>query len=105
MALLQSWNPSSPRQFIPDTEWIADLASYIQKVVDLRINHVRVWLDLNIERFQGGPAAIDDFFFFFWINLYSGFTDSRSSPVAVHVLLQLGYRSYVKGAPPLVRIN
>ena len=45
------------------------------------------------------------FFFFFWINLYSGFTDSRSSPVAVHVLLQLGDRSYVKGAPPFVRIN
>ena len=40
------------------------------------------------------------FFFFFWINLYSGFTDSWSSPVAVHVLLQLGDSSYVKGAPP-----
>ena len=34
-------------------------------------------------------SLVTFFFFFFWINLYSGFTDSRSSPVAVHVLLQL----------------
>ena len=60
MSLFESWSPSSPRQSIPDAEWIADLASYLQKLADLRINHVRLWLDLNLERFQGGPAAIDD---------------------------------------------
>ena len=60
VALLESWSPGTPRQSIPDSEWIADLASYLQELTDLRINHVRLWLDLNLERFQGGPAAIDD---------------------------------------------
>ncbi|KAH9056526.1 hypothetical protein EDB87DRAFT_1636600 [Lactarius vividus] len=61
-ALLESWtrSPSTPRQSIPDAEWIARLASYLQELADLRINHVRLWLDSNLERFQGGPAAIDD---------------------------------------------
>jgi hypothetical protein len=58
--LLESWSPSPPRQSIPDAEWIADLASYLRGLADLRINHVRLWLDLNLERFQDGPAAIDD---------------------------------------------
>ncbi|KAH9014402.1 hypothetical protein EDB85DRAFT_2295948 [Lactarius pseudohatsudake] len=62
VALLESWtrSPSIPRQSIPDAEWIAGLASYLQELADLRINHVRLWLDSNLERFQGGPAAIDD---------------------------------------------
>ncbi|KAH9046371.1 hypothetical protein EDB83DRAFT_2295029 [Lactarius deliciosus] len=62
VALLESWtrSPSTPRQSIPDSEWIAGLASYLQELADLRINHVRLWLDSNLERFQGGPAAIDD---------------------------------------------
>ncbi|KAH9164611.1 hypothetical protein EDB89DRAFT_2247116 [Lactarius sanguifluus] len=59
-ALLESWSPNTPRQSIPDAEWIVGLASYLQELADLRINHVRLWLDLNLEKFQGGPAAIDD---------------------------------------------
>ncbi|KAI9453845.1 hypothetical protein BJY52DRAFT_1225384 [Lactarius psammicola] len=58
--LLESWSPSTPRQSIPDAEWTAGLASYLQGLADLRIDHVGLWLDLNLERFQGGPAAIDD---------------------------------------------
>ncbi|KAH8989296.1 hypothetical protein EDB92DRAFT_2003843 [Lactarius akahatsu] len=62
VALLKSWtrSPSTLRQTIPDAEWIAGLASYLQELADLRISHVRFWLDSNLERFQGGPAAIDD---------------------------------------------
>ncbi|KAI9453843.1 hypothetical protein BJY52DRAFT_1418099 [Lactarius psammicola] len=59
-ALLEPWSPSTPRQTISDAEWIAGLASYLQGLVDLRINHVRLWVDMNLERFHGGPAAIDD---------------------------------------------
>ncbi len=58
--LLESWSPSTPRQSILDTEWIAGLVSYLQGLVDLRINHVRLWVDMNLERFHDGPAAIDD---------------------------------------------
>jgi hypothetical protein len=60
VALLEDWTLSTPRQSIPDAEWIGGLASYLQGLADSRIDHVRLWLDLNLERFQGGPAAIDD---------------------------------------------
>ena len=60
VALLEHWRPRTPRQSIPDAEWITGLTAYLQGLVDLRINHVRLWLDSNIERFHGGPAAIDD---------------------------------------------
>ena len=60
VALIESWSAGTPRQSVPDAEWIAELATYLQGLTDLRINHVLLWLDLNLERFQGGPAAIDD---------------------------------------------
>jgi hypothetical protein len=60
VALLEHWRPGTPRQSIPDAEWIARLSSYLQGLVDLRITHVRLWVDSNLKRFQGRPAAIDD---------------------------------------------
>jgi hypothetical protein len=60
LALLEHWRPRAPRQSIPDAEWIAGFTAYLQGLVNLRVNHVRLWLDSNIERFHGGPAAIDD---------------------------------------------
>ncbi|KAI9511011.1 hypothetical protein F5148DRAFT_1274479 [Russula earlei] len=59
-ALLNPRRPSVPRQHIPDSEWIAELKSYLDELVDLRVNHVRTWLDCNLGRFQGGNAAIED---------------------------------------------
>ncbi|KAN0136209.1 hypothetical protein V8E53_006069 [Lactarius tabidus] len=60
VTLLEHWRPSTPRQSKPDAEWIAGLSSYLQGLVDLRVNHVRLWMDLNLKRFQDRPAAIDD---------------------------------------------
>ena len=60
IALLESWSPSLPRQLIPDSEWVAELIKYLNGLVDLRINHVRSWLDCNLARFEGGHAAIED---------------------------------------------
>ena len=60
VALLERWSPSTSRQSIPDAEWIAGLSLYLQGLVDLRINHVRLWVDSNLERFHGGPAAMED---------------------------------------------
>ncbi|KAI9443795.1 hypothetical protein H4582DRAFT_1807488, partial [Lactarius indigo] len=59
-ALLDSWNSGTPRQFMPDSEWIEGLASYLNGLINSRVNHVRRWLDSNLERFQGGHAAIED---------------------------------------------
>jgi hypothetical protein len=59
-ALLESWNPIVPRQFIPESDWVAALVSHINELVDLRVNLVRSWLDCNLGRFEGGQAAIDN---------------------------------------------
>ncbi|KAI9452888.1 hypothetical protein BJY52DRAFT_1124024 [Lactarius psammicola] len=59
-ALRDSRIPGAPRQFIPDSEWVGELASHLSGLVDLRVNHVRLWLDSNLGRFQGGHAAIED---------------------------------------------
>ena len=59
-ALLGSHNPGTPRKLIPDSEWVGELASYLNWLVDLRVNHVKHWLDSNLERFEGGHAASED---------------------------------------------
>jgi len=58
-ALRESWKPSTQRQFIPDPDWIASLVSYINELIDIRVNHVRLWLDTNLERFQADHAAVE----------------------------------------------
>ena len=60
LALLSSWKPSTPRQFMPDSEWVAELVTYLNGLADLRVDHVRSWLDCNLGRFEGGHAAIGD---------------------------------------------
>ncbi|KAI9437151.1 hypothetical protein H4582DRAFT_2058133 [Lactarius indigo] len=60
VALLKSWKPGNPRQFMPDSEWVGELASHLGWLVDLRVNHVRRWLDSNLEKFEGGHGAIED---------------------------------------------
>lgn len=59
-ALLESWNQNTPRQFMPDSEWIEQFLSHLHGLIDLRVNHVRSWLDSNIERFQDGHATIEE---------------------------------------------
>jgi hypothetical protein len=59
-ALRESWHTETPRQHMPDSEWVGGLASYLSGLIDLRVNHVQLWLDSNLRRFQGGYAAIED---------------------------------------------
>ena len=59
-ALLGTWNPIATRQFIPDSDWVAELVLYLNGLVDLRVNHVQSWLNCNLGRFEGGHAAIED---------------------------------------------
>jgi len=59
-ALLGSWNPTTPRQFLPDSEWVAELGAYLNGLVDQRVNHVRSWLDHNLRRFEGSHAAMEN---------------------------------------------
>ncbi|KAI9443805.1 hypothetical protein H4582DRAFT_1846182 [Lactarius indigo] len=59
-ALLELQSSGPPRQFMPDSEWMRVLVSHLNGLIDLRVNHVRHWLDSNLEKFQGGHAAIED---------------------------------------------
>ncbi|KAI0246219.1 hypothetical protein BJV78DRAFT_1286673 [Lactifluus subvellereus] len=58
--LRESWSPNSVRQSIPDPDWMSNLAAYINGLIELRVNHVRLWLDSNLERFQASHATIED---------------------------------------------
>lgn len=44
---------------MPDPDWVANLVSHINGLIDLRVNHVRLWLDSNLEKFQSGHAAVE----------------------------------------------
>jgi hypothetical protein len=59
-ALLRYSNPGTQRQLKPDSEWVADLGACLNGLVELRVNHVRSWLDCNLARFEGGHASIED---------------------------------------------
>ena len=51
----------TPKQPTRDPEWVGELvASHLSKLIDLRVNHVQLWLDSNLRRFQGGHAPIED---------------------------------------------
>jgi hypothetical protein len=58
--LRESWGTGPPRQTMHDAEWTSKLAGYINGLIDLRVNHVRLWLDSNLQRFQSGHTTIDD---------------------------------------------
>ncbi len=58
--LLESWKPSKPRQSMPDSEFLVELRAYLNGLINLRVNHVRSWLDCNLAKFQGDHAAIED---------------------------------------------
>ena len=45
---------------MPDSELVAELRAHLNGLIDLRVDHIRSWLDCNLARFQGEHAAIDD---------------------------------------------
>lgn len=59
-ALREAWGVGTPRQSVHDSEWTSELAAHINGLIDLRVKHVRLWLDSNLQRFQAGHAIIDD---------------------------------------------
>jgi hypothetical protein len=57
------WNfgtRARPRQSVPDSEWIERFALLLHGLIDLRVRHVRLWLDSNLERFQASHSPIED---------------------------------------------
>lgn len=59
-ALRSEWDQTKTRQYIPDTEWVSNLGSYLESIVNHRVDHVRAWIDSNLLRFRTGHASIDE---------------------------------------------
>jgi hypothetical protein len=59
-ALRETWDRFHSRQMIPDTEWASNLSVYLDHLVEIRVEHVREWIALNLSRFQAGHANIED---------------------------------------------
>ena len=59
-ALLGPWSPSVPRQFMPESEFLGELQAYLTGLINLRVNHVRSWLNCNSGRLQGDNTVIED---------------------------------------------
>ncbi|KAG8219200.1 hypothetical protein J3R82DRAFT_13 [Butyriboletus roseoflavus] len=66
MVLRTAWAGYASRHYTPEDEWIAGLTKHLEAIVNLRIDHVREWLDQNLSRFQavggggGSHARIDE---------------------------------------------
>ncbi|KAI5998966.1 hypothetical protein F5J12DRAFT_928807 [Pisolithus orientalis] len=58
--LCDSWDRNEMRQHLSDPEWAGGLSQYLERIVDLRIDHVREWLTQNLSRFQTGHASIEE---------------------------------------------
>ena len=64
--LRTAWDGYASRQYTAEDEWVAGLTQHLDNIVNLRIAHVREWLDQNLSRFQaaagggGSHASVDD---------------------------------------------
>ncbi|KAF8548836.1 hypothetical protein OG21DRAFT_1448641 [Imleria badia] len=63
--LRTAWEGHASRQYTTEDEWIAGLTEHLETIVNLRIAHVREWLDQNLSRFQvagggGSHASLDE---------------------------------------------
>ena len=53
-------NPSIEWQFMLNSDWMENLTSYISRLIDLCVNHIRLWLNSNLKRFQASHATVED---------------------------------------------
>lgn len=58
-ALRNTFSHIDLRQEKTDIEWTSELSSYLDRLADMRIDHVREWITSNLSRFKAGHANID----------------------------------------------
>ncbi|KIK74825.1 hypothetical protein PAXRUDRAFT_835890 [Paxillus rubicundulus Ve08.2h10] len=58
--LCAAWDRHESRQYVPEEEWIEGMTNHLETIVNLRIDHVREWLTVNLSRFQAGHASIEE---------------------------------------------
>ena len=60
--LCTSWDRFSERFSLPESEWKRDLQAHLDYIIDLRIEHVRLWLDANTFKFAPNHAHVLDLY-------------------------------------------
>ena len=60
ITLRDSWDQKIQRQHLDDSRWHSDLVQYLTHLVDLRVAHVEIWLESNVQRFEGVHASIEE---------------------------------------------
>ncbi|KAI9455148.1 hypothetical protein BJY52DRAFT_1427134 [Lactarius psammicola] len=58
--LRDSWDLTIQRQYLNDSMWHSNLVQYLTHLVDLRVAHVKNWLESNVQRFEEGHASIEE---------------------------------------------
>ncbi|KAF8340910.1 hypothetical protein F5887DRAFT_1062589 [Amanita rubescens] len=57
-ALVTEWDEFDSRQLVPDTQWAQELTQHLEDLAEMRIDHVRAWVESNLMRFQAGHASV-----------------------------------------------
>ncbi|KAG0701346.1 hypothetical protein DFH29DRAFT_990130 [Suillus ampliporus] len=58
--LSHAWGDYDSRHYVPEDDWIENLTTHIDSLVNLRVAHVREWISSNVARFQSGQASIEE---------------------------------------------
>jgi hypothetical protein len=58
--LLDSWDQATQRQYRDESKWHSDLVQYLTHLVDMRVAHVKNWLESNVQRFDRVHASIEE---------------------------------------------
>src|SRR4051794_14143365 len=56
--LSKSWSDYASRGESTDEDWIRQLSSYLTSLADARIQHVRLWLSVNLQAFPSDNPSI-----------------------------------------------
>jgi hypothetical protein len=59
-ALVKEWDEFDSRQLVADAQWTQGLAQHLEDKAEMRIDHVRAWVRLNLMRFQAGHASVTE---------------------------------------------
>lgn len=60
VVLQDTWDQIHSRLRISDAEWCMNLSSHLEHLVELRIEHVREWITVNLSRFHTAHANIGE---------------------------------------------
>jgi len=58
VAFREAWEAETPRSSQSELDWTADFTAHLESLADLRIVHVRQWIQSNLERFTSQHANV-----------------------------------------------